>query len=418
VKEVQIMSNNQPSIIILDGAENSLSIVRSMGKRGIPVSVVAIPTCQAFNSRFIDKSFIVPEEMLAGDYYKEVLLGKDSDVLEGSVLLACGDSGIEFIIENHAALSNKYLLDIQKPDLQKALLNKQETLRMAKEAGIGFPDYWNINSLDDIEEIADQVNYPAIIKPIHSHLFVKIFDKKLFQVNNADELREKAALVDSNGLEFMVSELIPGPDTLLSSYYTHIDDDGHSLFKFTKQIIRRMPINFGSGCCHVTKWHPETAERGEHFFRSIGFTGMANIEFKKDLRDGELKIIECNTRYTAAQELVTRSGIDMPYLIYCFLIKQKAAKDGSDKATAANTAVKQTTVTRFTENLYYWYPREDFRSFLARQSLGELTLLQWLKSVAHFPVVFPCWSFNDPKPSIMSLAHTISNRVNHLKPWH
>ena len=117
------MSNNQPSVIILDGAENSLSIVRSMGKRGIPVSVVAMPTCQAFDSRFIDKSFIVPEGKRALDYYQEVLLGKDSDILAGSVLLACGDSGIEFIIENHAALSNKYLLDIEKPDLQKALLD-------------------------------------------------------------------------------------------------------------------------------------------------------------------------------------------------------------------------------------------------------------------------------------------------------
>ena len=55
------MSNNNPSVIILDGAENSLSIARSLGKRGIAVSVVAMPTCQAFNSRFIDESFIVPE---------------------------------------------------------------------------------------------------------------------------------------------------------------------------------------------------------------------------------------------------------------------------------------------------------------------------------------------------------------------
>ena len=187
---------------------------------------------------------------------------------------------------------------------------------MAKEAGIGFPEYWNIDSLDDIEKIADQVNYPAIIKPIHSHLFVRIFEMKLFQVNSADELRQKASLVVEKGLEFMVSELIPGPDTLLSSYYTHIDDDGHALFKFTKQMIRRMPSNFGVACYHVTKWLPETAEKGEHFFRSIGFTGMANIEFKKDPRDGELKIIECNARYTAAQELVTRSGMDISYMIY------------------------------------------------------------------------------------------------------
>ena len=75
-------------------------------------------------------------------------------------------------------------------------------------------------------------------------MFVREFEVKLLQVNSADELRQKAALVADKGLEFMVSELIPGPDSLLSSYYTHIDDDGHALFKFTKQVIRRMPPNF------------------------------------------------------------------------------------------------------------------------------------------------------------------------------
>ena len=403
------MSYREPPVIILDGAENSLSIVRSLGKRGIPVSVAAPSTCLAFHSRFINEKFIVPEGCLSGDYYNKVLLGKDNHRLEGSVVLACGDSGIEFIVENHAALSEKYILDIQKPKLQKALLDKQETLRMAKEAGIGFPEFWNIDSLEDIEKIADQVNYPAIIKPIHSHLFVKIFGVKLFQVNSADELRQKASLVNEKGLEFMISELIPGPDSLLSSYYTHIDDDGHALFKFTKRIIRRMPSNFGGACYHATKWLPETAEKGEHFFRSIGFTGIANIEFKKDPRDGELKIIECNARYTAAQELVTRSGMDISYMVYRFLVDYNG--ENKDKI-----GVNHTTATRFKENLYYWYPRQDFRSYMDRSSRGELSFFQWLKSLAHFPMVLPYWSLSDPKPSLMSFAATVRNRVNQHKP--
>ena len=400
------MINNQPPVIVLCGAENSLSIVRSLSKKGIAVSVVAMPSCEAFNSRYINKKFIVPEGKSSKDYYKEVLLGKDSHKLAGSVVLCCGDSGIEFIIENHAAMSKKYILDIQKPHLQKAMLDKQETLRMAKEAGIGYPEFWNIDSLDDIDNIAEQVKYPAIIKPIHSHLFVREFEVKLLQVNSADELRQKAALVSEKGLEFMVSELIPGPDSLLSSYYTHIDDEGNALFKFTKYVIRRMPPNFGSGCYHATKWLPETAEKGELFFRSIGFTGIANVEFKRDLRDGELKIIECNARYTAAQELVTRSGMDISYMVYRYLVDRKNKIDS-----------KQNTVTSFKENLHYWYPREDFKSYLCLSKSGELTFLQWLKSIKSSTKVLPYWSVADPKPSFIELKTTISNKINQLKLW-
>ena len=397
------MKNNIP-VILLCGTENTLSIVRSMGKRDISVSVVATPDCQAFNSRYIDKSFIVPEGIATQDYFQETLLGENSALLKGSVLLACGDHGIEFIVNNHQALSKKYLLDIQKPQLQAAMLDKQATLRLAKEAGIGFPNYWNINSLDDIEVVADKIIYPAIIKPIHSHLFAKQFGVKLFQINNADELRQKAALVTKKNLEFMISELIPGPDTLLSSYYTHIDNDGHALFKFTKKVIRRMPPNFGGGCYHVTEWLPETAEKGDQFFRSIGFTGMANIEFKKDPRDGELKIIECNARYTAAQELVTRSGLDISYLVYQFLIN------------GGNTDAKPATQTKFKKNLHYWYAREDLQSFMISFRKGDISLFQWLKSLAHFPLVFPNWNILDPKPSLVSLAKTFRNRLKRKQP--
>ncbi len=382
-------SANKVPVIIVGGLENALSIVRSLGKRGIPVSVASTPNCQAFNSRFIDRKFIVPEGMRPRDYFKELLLGEESQQYDGSIMLACSDEGIEFIIDNHAALAEKYILDVQKPHLQKAMLDKQETLRMAKEAGIGIPEFWNIDSLADIEKIEDEITYPAIIKPIHSHLFQKAFDgKKLLQINNKEELHEKATEVVAKGLEFMISELIPGPDTLLSSYYTHIDDDGHALFTFTKRVFRRSPPNFGSGCFHETKWLPETAKTGEHFFRNIGFTGVANVEFKTDPRDGQLKIIECNARYTAGQELVTRSGMDISYMIYQFL-----------------TGTKLSTATEYKENLHYWYPREDIRSYHQLAARGELNFLQWVKSIAYYPTVFPYFSLTDPKPSMVLLRN-------------
>ncbi len=392
-----ISANKKVPVIIVGGLENALSIVRSLGRRGISVSVASSANCQAFNSRFIDHKFIVPEGTTPADYFKELLLGEDSHQYEKSILLACSDVGIEFIINNHTALAEKYTLDVQKPHLQKAMLDKQETLRMAKEAGIGIPEFWNIDSLEDITLIEDEINFPAIIKPIHSHLFQQAFGgKKLLQIDNKKELHEKATEVVAKGLEFMISELIPGPDTLLSSYYTHIDDDGHALFKFTKHIIRRSPPNFGGACYHGTQWLPETAEKGEQFFRSIGFTGVANVEFKRDTRDGQLKIIECNARYTAGQELVTRSGMDISYMIYQFL-----------------TGTKLPTATKYKENMRYWYPREDIRSYRVLASRGDLSLFQWLKSIAHYPTVFPYFSITDPKPSLVLLRAWIASYL----PW-
>src|SRR5690606_10989125 len=125
------------------------------------------------------------------------------------------------------------------------------------------------------------------------------------------------------GIDFMLCEFIPGPDDLLNSYYVYIDESGEKLFEFTKRILRRSPPNFGGGSYHITEWLPETARAGYKFFSGIGFRGLGNIEFKTDPRDGKLKVIECNARFTGAQELITRSGLNMPYIIYRYLTRKE-----------------------------------------------------------------------------------------------
>ena len=50
---------------------------------------------------------------------------------------------------------------------------------------------------------------------------------------------------------------------------------------------------------------------GLALFGHAGLRGVANVEFKRDPRDGRLKLIECNARFTAANGLLTASGIDL-----------------------------------------------------------------------------------------------------------
>src|SRR5438105_868251 len=79
------------------------------------------------------------------------------------------------------------------------------------------------------------------------------------------------------------------------------------LFEFTKRVIRRFPAMTGTACYAITDRIPEAAELGNRLFRHVALRGLANVEFKRDVRDGTLKLIECNARFTASQALVTRS---------------------------------------------------------------------------------------------------------------
>jgi predicted ATP-grasp superfamily ATP-dependent carboligase len=387
-------------VLILDGTGNALSLTRSFGRKGIPVYVSGMKNCFAVKSRFCKGSYEVPNFNSAKDFWSDLLLGDKHPELENCVLMVGSDIAIEFVAENKQALAEKYLVDDHVPEIHLAMLDKQKTLELGAKAGCDTPAYHNIDAIEDVEKIKDEVLYPIMLKPIHSHLFQRHYQgKKYLIAKNNEELAEKAADILENGLEFMVTEIIPGPDDLQSSYHTYMDAHGNELFQYTHRIIRRYPKNAGAGCLHASDWIPETAEAGQRFFKGIGFRGMGHIEFKHDLRDGKLKIIECNPRFSAAQSLVVKSGLDMAYLIYCHLTGYPVPADLS-----------------YRQGVRCWAPIMDARAFYELKQLGELNLSDWLKSGIGLPMAFPYFSLVDPWPFMAKFSSDfykiLSRKVN------
>jgi predicted ATP-grasp superfamily ATP-dependent carboligase len=372
-----------PPILVLGGLDNALAIVRSFWKKNIPVSVSAGAQCPAFRSRFCNRRDVIPPGQTAIAHWENLLLGPDDTGFRGSVIFPCSDEGVAFLADHRQELERMYILDDFDPDVHRSMLDKQRTLELARSAGCPAPRFWEVNTLEDLEPARHAAAFPAIVKPIHSHLFQQVLGEKLFVVNSDKELVEKATIAMGHGLRIMVCELIPGLDSdVQSSYYTYIDRSGNALFRFTKRVIRRYPSFGGTACLHITQWLPETAEMGERFFRGIGFRGMGMIEFKRDPRDGLLKIIECNPRFSMAHELLVRCGMDSAYIIYCSLTNRPLPRVGS-----------------YEENLGLWYPVRDLKALIRMRQKGEITVAQWLRSVARRQV-FPLFSLNDPQPSI------------------
>jgi predicted ATP-grasp superfamily ATP-dependent carboligase len=358
-----------------------------LGKLGIPVRVSGGGTCWGMYSRHCAEKIPVPKGVPQAVFWKRLLLEGDTR-FDGHILLAMSDDAIELLIENRQALSQRYMLDDADPALQVDFLDKQATLEIARKAGVGAPSFWPVKSPSDIEPLRGEARFPVMAKPRHSHKFSKVFGRKLFIVEDSfEELEERLRLALDHGLEMMVVEMIPGPDDLLSSYYTYHCRNGGKLFDFTKRVIRRFPVNRGNTCLHETAWLPETAAAGETFFKAAGLKGLGNIEFKRDRRDGQLKIIEVNARITAAQELVRRSGAPIDLLIYCHLTGQPLPE------------VKQGG-----EGLRMWYPLRDFLSACQLFKRGQLSPWRYLRSLPLRRPVFPLLSLADLRPIGGALA--------------
>ena len=377
-------------VMLLGGRENSLSVTRNLGRLGIKVRVSNVPNSWAMASRYCTESFPAPKNSDLTVFWKELLLGKGSERFHGHVVFACNDAALEFVADNRDALMDHYLLVDSDPNLQHALLDKKESLALARKVGVPAPNFWTIRTVGDVEKIRGEIRFPVMVKPILSHKFSRVFGRKLFIVESSfDELVEKVRLSHDHDMEVMVVEMIPGPDDLLASYNTYIDPAGKSLYRFTKRVIRRFPTNRGGACYHITEWIPEVAELGEKFFKGIGFKGIGNVEFKRDLRDGRLKIIESNARFVAAHELFVQSGAPSDLLVYCHLTKQPVPD-----------------LSNYKQFMRLWYPAKDFCAFWELRQKGKINFATWLRSIAH-PQVFPVLSLSDPGPALRTLVRRI-----------
>jgi predicted ATP-grasp superfamily ATP-dependent carboligase len=374
-----------PPVILFGGFFQSFQVVQSLAMRSIRVYVLNNRWSEARHSRFA-RAIRLPEDVPYAKAATSFLTGSASNYLEGSVLLAAGDQELEIITLHRETLARKFRLDLSNPDAQEMMLNKLETYAAAKEVGVPTPRFWQVQAEEDLLRLHDEFPYPLIVKPTLSHVFREKFKCKFFVANSFEQLLESFRLTKDAGIDVVLLEMIPGPDSNLCSYYTYLDEKGNALFDFTKRVIRRYPVNMGLASYHITDRVVGIREPAVKLFRHVGLQGLANAEFKLDERDGQLKLIECNARFTAANKLVAKAGFDLGNFVYNRIV-----------------GIPQPPLTNFQSGLRMWDPLRDFRAFLELRERGEMTLVQWLGSIMHRASI-SYFSWRDPLPGILRLC--------------
>jgi predicted ATP-grasp superfamily ATP-dependent carboligase len=204
-----------------------------------------------------------------------------------------------------------------------------------------------------------------------------------------DELLSAFDTVCGAGIPTFLVEMIPGPDDRLCSYYTYLDENGNNLIDFTKRVIRRYPMNMGGSTYHITDCVPDIRALSLALFRLAGLRGVANAEFKMDVRDGKLKLIECNARFTAADCLLVASGVNLPLFVY-------------DRLTGRPHAAPSS----YRMGMRLWKPVGDFAAYRQLNKMGLLTFRAWIRDIMH-PQILPVFRWNDPLPAIIGGARLI-----------
>jgi predicted ATP-grasp superfamily ATP-dependent carboligase len=384
-----------PPALIIDGGANVLSVARSLGRRGVRVLVLGSARTDTRFSRFCEWIPLSGKGSMHTQWLSW-FVGEEGKAFRGGVIIPCGDNGLEFVVRHRAELEQHFRVYEANDEVLAAMLDKAATHSLAKKAGVPSPEIWIVNTRKELLEVKDKIRFPCGLKPRVSHEFKKHFDKKLFVIHDADELLRIFGMVEPFKLEMMITELIPGGDNGYCSYYSYLDEEGKPLFHFTKRKLRQHPTGFGIGTYHLTDWNKDVADLGLKFFQGIGLRGLACVEFKVDPRDGQLKLIECNHRFTEANELVMLSGLDLASLVYNRLVGLPLPKLDS-----------------YTRGMCLIKPWQDVLAFRQLHSRGELTWRTWIAQLAR-PMSFLYFKWWDPMPTLYQWSLFVRKQIRRM----
>jgi len=308
--------SGRPGAVVVGGDYQGLGIVRSLGRYGVPVTVIDDERSISRVSRYATGHERVPELRDADETVRILINACTRLGLRGSVLYPTREETVAAIAGHREELSEYFRLPTPGWDSVQPAWDKRETYQRAERLGIPIPRCWFPASVADLDQV--DLSSPVILKPaIKEHFFYET-RAKAWRVDTRAELEaayEKAAQI-VGAAEVIVQELIPGGGDQQYGYCAFFKD-GDALGEMTVRRRRQHPSDFGRASTFVeTIELPELAKHSLTFLRDIGYYGLVELEYKQDLRDGQYKLLDVNARTWGYHSLGYAAGVDFPYLVY------------------------------------------------------------------------------------------------------
>jgi predicted ATP-grasp superfamily ATP-dependent carboligase len=348
--------------LILRASRNSLSAARSLGRAGFEVAIAAPAREDPATRRSRYVARFVPVEQF-DDRAVRVLLELPRSTGKKPFLFATGDEDALFIARHQERLANGYHFVSPGYSVLEAIVDKASLYETARTHGIPHPKFHVVREAGDIETAIEAVGTPCYVKPAMGHEWRRVRRGKLAFARDQDELRRILEDFVALRLTAIPIEIIPGSDGDIHGLSAYIDREGRPVGWRTKRKIRQFPLGVGDASIQEISEEPEVAELGLRLLEITGHRGAATVEFRRDVRDGRLVLMEINVRTVSGQQLMTSSGFDVPLLAFC---------DATGRPLPASKPVKR---------VRWLYLGLDFRAFRGMRRNGDISTVQWLGSL-------------------------------------
>ena len=267
-------------------------------------------------SRYVQHSLRVRDLRTESSLLDALALARKRFGLAGWVLYPTRDENVAALAANRDVLARDFRVPTPGLASIRPVWDKRETYRLAEQLSIPIPRTWFPRSEADAAAI--DAAGPLVVKPAIKEHFFYTTHVKAWRADNRTELaaafRRAAEIVDDG--EVIVQEMVPGGGEEQYAYCALFRTD-RPVASMTVRRRRQHPSDFGRASTYVETINlPALSEPSVKFLRSIDYYGLVELEFKRDARDGQYKLLDVNARTWGYHTLGRAAGVDFPYLLF------------------------------------------------------------------------------------------------------
>lgn len=304
-----------PAFVLGLGA-NGLGIVRALGRHGVPVVGIYRGEDEVGRHSRFCRAERLPDMASERTSYLarlEDLAGKSG---ERPVLIPTNDATVALLVEERDRLEARFRFVLPSTDGVLALMDKAEVVAIARRAGVPGPVTVTASTMSEAIRAADEIPVPCIVKPRRPWTEAAARLPKVARLDSKEEIREFIRTHEAALPALVFQELIPGEDSDYAFCCVYRNAAGVTLAMLSGRAIHRYPPGLGWIASCIAARVPELEEATERVLAEVKYTGLAEIEFKRDRRDGRYKLFEVNTRSWAHNALGPSCGVDFLHLAY------------------------------------------------------------------------------------------------------
>ena len=365
--------------IIIEGHVQGLANTRSLGKEGIPVIVLDKGSCVASSSRYCQAYYQCPDYKTDSfiDFLME--LGQKQN-LEGWMLLPSNDHAVYSISKHLDRVKSIFKTTIPNLAIINQIYNKAHLLRIAAKVKIPIPKTNYFESLASLSN--EQLQFPVLTKGKQGLDFYKALGKKAFLANDKEELGQqlKSIVVIFPLGNTFTQELIPFDGTNKTISFAAFCVEGEIKAHWMGVKLREHPLQFGTATFTQSVFEEACLINAKKILKELNYSGVCEVEFLKDPRDGEYKLIEINARTWLWVGHAMACGVNFPLYVYNYV-----------------NHIETVYPTQYNLKVKWRNPFSDLMFSVMALLKGKLTLTQY-RLQNKGKVVNALWDKNDKRP--------------------